>query len=172
MQTLAALHESLVAAVGMPAAKEIFFTARRFSAEEALRMGLVNQVLPKADLETAVREIAQRIAGYAPLTLRSVKRIVSELLRPPAERDSDRLDGSVRACMESEDYRDSRKRMKLHEALIHAQAESATADDPDDYVEADVRRVNLEVDTNLLIGSDKEVERQLVPGLSVMAASL
>ena len=98
--------EMLVNIVGSSAAKEIFFTARRFSAEEALRMGLVNQVLPKADLETAVREIAQRIASNAPLTLRSVKRIVSELHRPPAERDSDRLDESVRACMESEDYRE------------------------------------------------------------------
>ena len=53
-----------------------------------------------------MRSTAERIAANAPLTLRSVKRIVSELHRPPAERDVDGLEAGVRACMESEDYRE------------------------------------------------------------------
>ncbi|HJO24591.1 MAG: enoyl-CoA hydratase [Myxococcota bacterium] len=98
--------EVLVDLVGPSAAKEIFFTARRFSADEALRMGLVNGVVAKADLEATVRETAIQISENAPLTLRSVKRIVSELHRPLAERDAEGLEASVRTCMESEDYRE------------------------------------------------------------------
>ena len=98
--------EALTRVVGLSYAKEIFFTARRFNAHEALRMGLVNNVLPKAELEKHVRETAARIAENAPLTLASVKRIVNELAREPAGRDLDAVAASVRACFESEDYRE------------------------------------------------------------------
>ena len=63
--------QALADLVGWSAAKEIFFTARRFSADEALRMGLVNAVLPAGRLEEHVRETASRIAENAPLTVRS-----------------------------------------------------------------------------------------------------
>ena len=98
--------ETLVNLVGPSAAKEIFFTARRFDADEALRMGLVNRVVPPGELEGLVRETAQRVAANAPLTVRSVKRIVGELCLPPEKRDDAALEQSVRACMESEDYRE------------------------------------------------------------------
>ncbi len=98
--------EALTRLVGFSYAKEIFFTARRFSADEALRMGLLNHVLPKAELESHVLETATRIAENAPLTLASVKRIVHELAREPAARDLEAVDASVRACFESEDYRE------------------------------------------------------------------
>ncbi len=92
--------------VGLSAAKEIFFTARRFDAHEALRMGLVNALVPKAELERHVRETAARIAANAPLSLRSVKRIARELAKPAATRDVEAVDASIRACFESEDYRE------------------------------------------------------------------
>ncbi len=98
--------EALAQVVGLSVAKEIFFTGRRFRSEEALRMGLVNGVFPKADLESRVRETAQQIAENAPLTVRSVKIIVQELSKPPAARDHDRIAASIQACMESEDYRE------------------------------------------------------------------
>jgi len=98
--------EALVRVVGFSSAKEIFFTARRFRADEALRMGLVNQVVPKAELEGLVRETAERIAENAPLTVRSVKKIVQELARAPEARDLHGVEDSIRACMESEDYRE------------------------------------------------------------------
>ena len=50
--------EALAALVGPSRAKEIFFTARRFSAQEACEMGLVNAVVPAALLEKKVRETA------------------------------------------------------------------------------------------------------------------
>src|SRR5206468_2495121 len=66
--------EKLMKLVGPAYTKEIFFTARPdFSAQDALRMGLVNQVVPKAELESFTRDYAHRIAANAPLTLRSAK---------------------------------------------------------------------------------------------------
>ena len=98
--------DALVNLVGPSRAKEIFFTARRFSAEEALSMGLINGVFGAAELAQRVRETAVRIADNAPLTLRSVKRIVHELARDPDARDIDAVNDSIRACFESEDYKE------------------------------------------------------------------
>ena len=49
---------------------------------------------------------AETIAANAPLTLLSVKRIVNELAKPASARDHAALADSVRACFESEDYRE------------------------------------------------------------------
>jgi enoyl-CoA hydratase/carnithine racemase len=98
--------DALVNLVGPSRAKEIFFTARRFSAEEALAMGLINGVFGSSELLPRVRETAARIADNAPLTLRSVKRIVHELARDPEVRDIDAVNESIRACFESEDYKE------------------------------------------------------------------
>jgi enoyl-CoA hydratase/carnithine racemase len=92
--------------VGFSAVKEILFTARRYSADEARDLGLVNRVLPARELDAFVRETAVRIAKNAPLTVQSVKRIVSELSKEPAARDVDAVDASIKACFESEDYRE------------------------------------------------------------------
>jgi enoyl-CoA hydratase/carnithine racemase len=97
---------ALVDLVGPSRAKEIFFTARRFDAGEALAMGLVNAVVPRGALPGLVRATAEQIAGNAPLTLRSVKRIVGELAREPSARDHAAVEASIRACFESEDYRE------------------------------------------------------------------
>src|SRR5919198_5090791 len=52
--------------VGPAFTKELFFTARQFDAEEARIMGLVNRVVPEADLEAYVRNYADMIAVNAP----------------------------------------------------------------------------------------------------------
>ncbi len=98
--------EALTNVVGFSAAKEIFFTARRYDAGEALRMGLVNAVLPKSELEGWVRDTASRIAENAPLTVRSVKQIVGQLALEPSARNQQEIGEGIRACMESEDYRE------------------------------------------------------------------
>jgi enoyl-CoA hydratase len=90
-------------------AKEIFFTARQFTAEEARIMGLVNRVVPHAELESYVTDYARQIADNAPLTVTSIKRIVAEALKDPAERDLALCDRLVRACFESEDYAEGRR---------------------------------------------------------------
>ena len=98
--------DTLCRLVGPSRAQEIFFTARRFSADEAHGFGLLNEIIPAESLEARVREIASGIADNAPLTLASVKCIVRELGVPAAERDMDAVTQSIRRCFESEDYRE------------------------------------------------------------------
>jgi len=96
--------ENLERIVGVSSAKEIFFTARRFDAAEALRLGLVSEVLPKAELEPYVRKVAAQVASNAPLTLRSAKLSFREIGKPPEQRDVAALGASIAACYASEDY--------------------------------------------------------------------
>lgn len=98
--------ETLERLVGPSRAKEIFFTARLFSAEEALLMGLVNAVYPKDALEDAVRKTAAQIAANAPLTVQSVKFQANQVLLPHDRRDTAAMRASVDACFASEDYRE------------------------------------------------------------------
>ena len=99
--------EQLMALIGPSYTKEIFFTARpNWSAQDALRMGLVNQVVPKAELETFTREYALTIAHNAPLTIRSAKATVNELLRPSEKRDLAMLERLIADCFNSEDYQE------------------------------------------------------------------
>lgn len=95
--------------VGPSFAKEIFFTARRFNAEEAKVMGLVNRVVPAEGLEQAVRELAELIAGNAPLTVRAAKAAINEGTKDPADRDLDAIDAMVARCFASEDYVEGRR---------------------------------------------------------------
>jgi enoyl-CoA hydratase/carnithine racemase len=99
--------EKLLRLVGPSYTKEIFFTARTdFSAQDALRMGLVNQVVPKAELETFTRHYALTIAQNAPLTIRSAKATVEQLVRPAEERDLALLDRLIVDCFNSQDYQE------------------------------------------------------------------
>ena len=101
--------KSLLDLVGPAFVKEIFYTARQFTAEEALAMGLVNRVVAEAELEGLVRKLCAGIADNAPLTMLSVKRTVSELLRTSSEVDMAFCDRVVADCFASEDYREGRR---------------------------------------------------------------
>ncbi len=98
--------EALLHVVGPARAKEIFFTAWRYDAAETRAMGLVERVVPKAELDAEVERTAQTIAANAPLTLRAVKLAVREALRDPGARDAASVRRAVAACFESEDYRE------------------------------------------------------------------
>jgi enoyl-CoA hydratase/carnithine racemase len=94
--------------VGPAFAMEIFFTARQFSADEALAMGLVNRVVDDGELESFVADYCSRVAENAPLTIAAVKTCVRELLRG-RELDREKCESVVRACFESEDYVEGRR---------------------------------------------------------------
>jgi enoyl-CoA hydratase len=99
--------EKLMHLIGPSNVLDIFYSARTdFSAAEALRMGLVNHVVPRAELEPFTRQYALRIAGNAPLTQHTAKATVRELLRPTEMRDLGKLDKMLAECFNSEDYQE------------------------------------------------------------------
>lgn len=93
--------------VGPQFATEMLLTARQFDSAQAERIGLVNHVVADAEIDSYVRELAETIAGNAPLTIRAVKRIVRELRRD--DPDVAACDALVRQCFESADYREGRQ---------------------------------------------------------------
>ncbi len=101
--------KKLVDLVGPAYAKEIFFTARQFSAAEALAMGLINRTLPEAELEAYVRSYCAMIAENAPLTLQAVKGTVHELGKAALSFDAKHCDELVARCFASEDYIEGRR---------------------------------------------------------------
>jgi len=99
----------LVDVVGPSFAMEIFYTARQFTAAEALTMGLVNRVVSDGELESYVKGYADTIAGNAPLTIKAVKAVVSEMMKDESKRDLARAQAAVDACFKSRDYEEGRK---------------------------------------------------------------
>lgn len=63
----------LARVVGEKRAREIWFMLRRLSAEEAMDWGLVNKVVPAAELRSAVREWADTMLTYSPTALKVLK---------------------------------------------------------------------------------------------------
>jgi enoyl-CoA hydratase/carnithine racemase len=97
----------LVDIVGAAYAREIMITARHFSAEEALRMGLVHKVVSVAELEKTTRDYCEMVAANAPLTMRAAKRIIREV--SAANYDAEACTAWVKECFDSEDYREGRR---------------------------------------------------------------
>ncbi len=101
--------KTLMNLVGPSNAKEIFFTARQFSAQEAHGMGLINRVVPDTELDAYVDDYCRRIGENAPLTMHTAKRTVEELTRLDGKPDFERTTRLVQECFESEDYIEGRR---------------------------------------------------------------
>jgi enoyl-CoA hydratase len=99
----------LMDVVGPSFAKEIFYTARQFTVQEAQAMGLVNRVVPADQLEAYVRDYAAMIAANAPLTVASIKTIVGEALKDESQRDMALCQQAVDRCFNSADYAEGRQ---------------------------------------------------------------
>jgi enoyl-CoA hydratase len=96
--------ERLVALLGPSAAAELFFTARQYTAAEALQIGLLNRVVTRDELGDFAARYLAAIATNAPLTLRAAKRAIREVQRPDPERDRAAVSRLIAACFESADY--------------------------------------------------------------------
>ena len=72
-------------------------------------MGLVNRVLPRAELADYVRRYVDTMAANAPLSLKTTNLIVNELLKDPANQDLDLCRQLVDDCARSEDIEEGRK---------------------------------------------------------------
>ncbi|MFL6649529.1 MAG: enoyl-CoA hydratase [Sulfurifustaceae bacterium] len=99
----------LVDLIGPSFTKEIFYTARQFDSKEAAAMGLVNRVVPAAELESYTREYAARIAGNAPLTIKAVKLSAEAAVAEAGGNDLREVRQAIEACNRSADYQEGRR---------------------------------------------------------------
>jgi enoyl-CoA hydratase len=100
--------KNLTDLVGPGFAKDIFFTARRLDAAEALRIGLINRVAEPDGLDALLAEYTGAITTGAPLTIKAGKRIIRDVLKADGA-DMDLARKLILDCFESEDYAEGRK---------------------------------------------------------------
>ncbi len=85
------------------------YTGMRIDAAEALRIGLVDRVIPDGELWNATTDIARTISGNAPLAIQAAKTTIAQVLKDPDKRDMDAIKQAGIACMDSEDFREGRR---------------------------------------------------------------
>jgi enoyl-CoA hydratase/carnithine racemase len=100
--------QRLINAIGASNAKYLMFTAERIDAETAYRMGFVQAVHDESTLEQEVASLASQIGNNAPLTVKAMKYIATQVLSEPQHRDLDHCDELVDACFTSDDYKEGR----------------------------------------------------------------
>ena len=101
--------KALVDIVGPAFAKEILFTGRRLRADEALRIGLVNIVVPVEELEKTISEYTEAMSANAPLSIIASKVTIDEVLKDREERDTALIEELNRRCFDSQDYVEGRQ---------------------------------------------------------------
>jgi enoyl-CoA hydratase/carnithine racemase len=95
---------ALMKLIGPAWTAEILFSAGRFTAAQALGMGLVNQVVPADSLHEAVQSLTDSIVRNAPLTVAAAKAAIRAVGQPGEQRDLTRVEAMVEACFLSADY--------------------------------------------------------------------
>jgi enoyl-CoA hydratase/carnithine racemase len=94
----------LTALIGPAKVKDIIFTARLIEADEALRIGLVHELVEDVTaLETRAEELSKTVAAMAPLTLRAVKEGLRRLQNRLSREEAEDL---ILMCYMSEDFRE------------------------------------------------------------------
>ena len=71
--------------VPLPYAREMLLTGRLIDAQEALRVGLVNRVVPQAELLDCCLQVAETISRNSSSALRIMKRLIAETLDRPEQ---------------------------------------------------------------------------------------
>jgi enoyl-CoA hydratase len=94
--------------IGAANTADVFFSARTFGADEALRMGFANGVFPAAEFEQRIADYVALVADNAPLTVAAAKRTLGEILKDAQSRDLAAVEALVSACFASDDYREGR----------------------------------------------------------------
>jgi enoyl-CoA hydratase len=100
---------NLVSLVGPSWARLLMYTGMRIDSAEAVRIGLVDRVVPDAELWDATLDIARTISGNAPLAIQAAKITIAQVLKDSDKRDMDAIKAIGLACMDSEDFREGRR---------------------------------------------------------------
>ena len=101
--------DNLVKLIGPAYASEMLFTGNRYTAEKAMKMGLVNEIVCSTELEQIAIDLAETIAFNAPLTIKLLKTSIQNAQLDESQRDMQKVQAQVDACFESEDYQEGRK---------------------------------------------------------------
>lgn len=101
----AANYARLVDLIGPARTKDIMFTGRLIDAAEADRLGLINRLVPQAELDATVRELAAHLAANAPLTIRASKEAIRRI-QAHRRIDGALADDLVTLCYNSADFKE------------------------------------------------------------------
>ena len=113
--------------MGLRAAKEFLYTGRRMGAEEAQRLGMVNRVVPRAELEAATQALAEDIAAAPPFAIKLTKRSLNRAADMQGFRDAINAHFDTHQLAHvSEEFRQVREK-GLASAIQRAKATQATA---------------------------------------------
>jgi enoyl-CoA hydratase/carnithine racemase len=85
------------------------YTGMRIDAAEALRIGLIERMIPDDQLWGETMAIAHTISENAPLAIKAAKITIAQVLKDPAERDMAAVKQIGLDCMDSEDFREGRR---------------------------------------------------------------
>jgi enoyl-CoA hydratase len=95
--------------IGKLKAKELLLLGERISAKEAERLGMVTKVVKKDELMNSASELAQRLAGMAPLAVRQIKTLVNEGTEMPLSEALHFADEAATWLLVSEDRKEGIK---------------------------------------------------------------
>lgn len=95
---------NLVTVVGCANALDIFLSARRFGAQEAIQKGLVQLTAPVDEFDKTVQDYLDQVAANAPLTLAAGKQMIRQFQQLPANTDLELMRQLIQQCFDSEDY--------------------------------------------------------------------
>jgi enoyl-CoA hydratase/carnithine racemase len=102
-------HKRLLETVGHARAREIMFLGRRYNAEEALQMGLVNGIFADAELESSVEKTLTTLCENAPLAIANSKTIIEEYVKAEGGADHALMQAAIDRCGRSADYQEGRR---------------------------------------------------------------
>ncbi len=96
----------LIEVIGASATAYLLFSAEPVDGKRALAMGLVNEIAPEAEVESAGRVLLEKISGNAPLSLRTIKATLRRCMRDAFLAEHKDLDEMVRVILRSSDARE------------------------------------------------------------------
>jgi enoyl-CoA hydratase/carnithine racemase len=105
------LGQKLIEVIGPAHTRHLMFTGRPIDGRRALEIGMVHQVAPAAEVESATHALARTIADNAPLSLAGIKAVIQRSLELRNKLSHDDLDAAARKARASSDASEGRRAM-------------------------------------------------------------
>jgi len=106
-----ALGQKLIELIGPAHTRHLLLTGRPIEARRAREIGMVHEVVPAADLDTATAKLARTIADNAPLSLAGIKALIQRALAARETVSHDDIDALIQASRRSQDASEGRRAM-------------------------------------------------------------